>query len=69
MIWTDMNLYVIKKNSCKYNIFWPSGSWGNIFLNKLTLLLAFLLLSSPFKRTWPLICKILNSLYQRMICT
>jgi hypothetical protein len=38
------------------------------FLNDLTLSLQF---SDylPFKRTWPLICKILNSLYLRMICT
>jgi hypothetical protein len=48
------------------------SSSGSVFsekiLNAPTHFCIFVIIS-PLKRTWPLICKTLNSLYLRMICT
>jgi hypothetical protein len=31
MIWRDLNLHYIRKLSCKYDLFWLSGSGGEDF--------------------------------------
>jgi hypothetical protein len=30
MIWTNLNLHFIRKLSCKYELFWLSGSWEDL---------------------------------------
>jgi hypothetical protein len=68
VIWTNLNLHDVRKLSCKYDIFWLSGSQGENFLNTLLNFCIFVIIS-PLKRHWPFNCTYLNFLYPRMICT
>ena len=64
MMLTILNLHYIRKLSCKYYLFWLSGS-GEDFLMTPPHFCIFVIIS-PLKSTWPLIWTIYNSLYRRM---
>jgi hypothetical protein len=68
MVCTNLNLYYIRKLSCKYELLWLSGSGEEDFWKTPPHFCIFVIIS-PLKRTWSLICTILNFLYLRMICT
>ena len=53
MMLTILNLHYIRKLSCKYDLFWLSGS-GEDFSMKPPHFCIFVIIS-PLKRTWPFI--------------
>jgi hypothetical protein len=67
VIWTNLNLHV-RKPSCKYDVFWLSGSQRENFSLTSPIVCIFVIIC-PLKRNWSFICKILYSLYPRMIGT
>jgi hypothetical protein len=64
MICTNLNLQCFGKLLCKSKLFWL------VVREKIFKLLhTIFVIISPLKRTWPLICTMLNSLYLKMTCT
>jgi hypothetical protein len=55
-------LYYVRKLSCEYDIFWPSGSQGENF-SMTSLNFCIFVIICPLKRKWPFINTDLNSLY------
>ena len=53
MMWTILNLHYIRKLSCKYDLFWLSGS-GEDFSMTPPHFCTFVIIS-PLKMTWPFI--------------
>jgi hypothetical protein len=54
IICTSLNLYYLRKLSCKYELFWLSGLKEKLSLMTLSNFCIFVI-SSPLKRTWPFI--------------
>jgi hypothetical protein len=52
MIWTNLNLHYIRKLSCRYDLFWLSGSWEDSSMTPLHFCI-FVIISS-LKRICPL---------------
>ena len=57
MTWTILNLHYIRKLSCKYDLFWLSGSGEEDFSMTPPHFCIFVIIS-PLKRTWSLILTI-----------
>jgi hypothetical protein len=64
--YTSLNLQYIRKLSCKYDLFWLSGS-GEDFLKMTSPHFCIFVIISPLKRTWSFIWTIYNPLYSSMI--
>jgi hypothetical protein len=67
MIFTNLNLYYIRMLSCKFQLFYPSSSWEDFWMNQPNFYIFVII--SPLKRTWPFIWIKSNFLYPRIIPT
>jgi hypothetical protein len=68
--WSELTLICTSWGCLDVNLrfFWLSDSWEDLNSKRTPPYFPLFMIISPLKRTWPLIWKILNSLYSRMIC-